>query len=596
MRKTHLVLVGLLLSITLNATNDIPRPEYPRPQFERAEWINLNGTWNYEFDFSNSGKSRKLTTAKQLGNTITVPFCPESKLSGVNYTDFIEQMWYQRSISIPENWKGKKILLNFGAVDYHAEIYIDGNYLGNHDGGSSSFSLDITPAVQPGNTHNLVVFVTDKPRSGLQAVGKQSTQYHSYGCFYTRVTGIWQTVWMEAVSPYGLRSARTYPDIDQQQLIIVPEFYRSSNNETLEITLYDNNRQVSRKVVKCNNGSSIILPVKKMKLWSPESPYLYDITYRIKNVSGKIIDEVKSYVGMRKIQTSDGQIYLNNEPYFQRLVLNQGYYPEGIWTAPTDEALKNDIQLSKDAGFNGARLHQKVFEERFHYWADKLGFITWGESANWGMNNEEEKAARYFLSEWSEILMRDCNHPSIIAWVPFNQPLENPYTLISGKMPRLIIDTYRLTKAIDPTRLVNGISGDTHFLTDIWGIRNYESDATRFARYLKPNRKQAFYNHQPFFIGEFGGTLWTGLHKDKDSWGYGKTITSEEGFYERLEGFIDAIANAKEVTGFCYTQLTDIEQEKNGIYYYDRTPKLNMQRIKSIFEKIPSNRSLKIEE
>lgn len=596
MRKTHLVLVGLLLSITLNATNDIPRPEYPRPQFERAEWINLNGTWNYEFDFSNSGKNRKLTTAKQLGNTITVPFCPESKLSGVNYTDFIEQMWYQRSISIPENWKGKKILLNFGAVDYHAEIYIDGNYLGNHDGGSSSFSLDITPAVQPGNTHNLVVFVADKTRSGLQAVGKQSTQYNSYGCFYTRVTGIWQTVWMEAVSPYGLRSARTYPDIDQQQLIIVPEFYRSSNNETLEITLYDNNRQVSRKVVKCNNGSSIILPVKKMKLWSPESPYLYDITYRIKNVSGEIIDEVKSYVGMRKIHTSDGQIYLNNEPYFQRLVLNQGYYPEGIWTAPTDEALKNDIQLSKDAGFNGARLHQKVFEERFHYWADKLGFITWGESANWGMNNEEEKAARYFLSEWSEILMRDCNHPSIIAWVPFNQPLENPYTLISGKMPRLIIDTYRLTKAIDPTRLVNGIAGDIHFLTDIWGDRDYESDITHFAESLKPNKKQAFYNHQPFFIGEFGGMLWTGPKKDKDSWGYGKTIINEEGFYKRLEELMNAIANAKEVTGFCYTQLTDIEQEKNGIYYYDRSPKLDMQRIKSIFEKIPSNRSLKIEE
>lgn len=596
MRKTQLVLVGLLLSFTVNATNDIPRPEYPRPQFERAEWINLNGTWTYEFDLSNSGKNRQLTTAKQLSNTITVPFCPESKLSGVNHTDFIEQMWYQRSISIPENWKNKKIMLNFGAVDYHAEIYIDGNYLGNHDGGSSSFSLDITPAVEPGNTHSLVVFVADKTRSGLQAVGKQSTQYNSYGCFYTRVTGIWQTVWLEAVSPYGLRSARTNPDIDQQQLIVTPEFYRSSNDETLEITLYDNSRQVSRKVVKCNNGSSVVLPVKDMKLWSPENPYLYDITYRIKNANGEVIDEVKSYVGMRKVHTSNGQIYLNNEPYFQRLVLNQGYYPDGIWTAPTDEALKNDILLSKEAGFNGARLHQKVFEERFHYWADKLGFITWGESANWGMDYKEEEATRYFLTEWSEILMRDYNHPSIIAWVPFNQPLENPYTLISGKMPRLIIDTYRLTKAIDPTRLVNGIAGDTHFLTDIWGIRNYESDTARFARYLKPNEKQAFYNHQPFFIGEFGGMLWTGEHKDKASWGYGKTITSEEGFYERLEGFMDAIANAKEVTGFCYTQLTDIEQEKNGIYYYDRRPKLDMKRIKTIFEKIPSNRSLKIKE
>lgn len=291
----------------------------------------------------------------------------------------------------------EKILLNFGAVDYFAEIFIDGEFVGNHCGGSSSFSIDLTQSVKPGQTHNLVVFVIDDIRSGAQAVGKQSPQVSSFACFYTRVTGIWQTVWLEAVSPYGLKAVETRPDIDGEQLFITPEFYQSSNDKTMEIILSDGNRQVAQKTVKCINGSNLVIPIKKMKLWSPEDPFLYDITYRIKDEKGKVIDEVKSYTGMRKVHTSNGMIYLNNEPYFQRLVLNQGYYPDGIWTAPSDEALKNDILLCKAAGFNGARLHQKVFEERFHYWADKLGFITWGESANWGMNISNEIASRNFL-------------------------------------------------------------------------------------------------------------------------------------------------------------------------------------------------------
>ena len=588
MKKAHLILAGLLLSFTLNAANDIPRPEYPRPQFERSEWINLNGEWSYEFDFSNSGKSRRLTTAKQFSNTITVPFCPESKLSGVNYTDFINQMWYQRPISIPSDWEGKKIILHFGAVDYYAEVFIDGHYVGSHYGGSSSFSMDVTPAVKAGQKHNLVVYVTDDARSGLQTIGKQSTRISPYGCFYSRVTGIWQTVWMEAVSHYGLKSAVTTPDIDEEQLIITPEFYQASNDRTLQITLYDNQKKVVQKTVKCNNGTPVILPIKNMKLWSPEDPHLYDIVYSIKSPTGETVDEVKSYIGMRKVHTADGMIYLNNEPYFQRLVLNQGYYPDGLWTAPNDEALKNDILLSKAAGFNGARLHQKVFEERFHYWADKLGFITWGESPNWGMNIKNEVASRNFLSEWAEVITRDRNHPSIITWVPFNQPLEDALTLLTGTMMRLCIGTYQLTKAIDPSRPVNGIAGDVHFMSDIWSIRNYESDAMRFAQHLKPNNRMAFYNNQPFFIGEFGGILWTESPKRDNSWGYGGMLTNEEGFYERLEGLIQTIASSPDVTGFCYTQLTDIDLEKNGIYYYDRRPKLDMQRIKTIFEKIPS--------
>ena len=239
--------------------------------------------------------------------------------------------------------------------------------------------------------------------------------------------------------------------------------------------------------------------------------------------------------------------------------------------------------MCKAAGFNGARLHQKVFEERFHYWADKLGFITWGESANWGMNISNEIASRNFLSEWTEILIRDRNHPSIITWTPFNQPSVN---MFPSTFVRLISDTYRLTKAIDPTRLVNDIAGDIHFTTDIWNFRNYESDPTRFSLRLKSDNN--YQHNQPLFVGEFGGVVWAEGQDRNNSWGYGDMLTNEEGFYERLESYINAILFANNITGFCYTQFTDIEQEKNGIYYYDRRPKLNMERIKAIFEKIPS--------
>ena len=334
MNKLWIAALLLLMNPCGGFSNNTPRPEYPRPQFERTEWINLNGTWTFQFDFGNSGKDRQLQQSERFAQNITVPFCPESKLSGVEHTDFINQMWYQKRISVPANWDGKKIFLNFGAVDYLAEIFIDGQFIGRHFGGSSSFSIDLTRFVKPGQNHNLIVFVKDDQRSGLQTIGKQCNNFQSGGCSYTRVTGIWQTVWLEAVAPAGLKTAVIRPDIDQKQLIIEPEFYNESNG-TLEVTLMDGQKAVGKKTVTCANSATIVLPVKNMKLWTPETPNLYDIIYRVKDVQGNLIDEVKSYAGMRKVHTANGLFYLNNEPYYQRLVLDQGYYPEGIWTAPS---------------------------------------------------------------------------------------------------------------------------------------------------------------------------------------------------------------------------------------------------------------------
>ena len=575
---------------------ELPRPEYPRPQFEREAWMNLNGTWSFDFDFGESGTDRNYQNSQDLGKQILVPYCPESKLSGVQHVDFINCMWYQRKISIPSDWNNKKIFLNFGAVDYMAEIYIDGNMIQRHYGGSSSFSVDVTRFVKAGQEHNLVIQVKDDLRSGLQTGGKQCTGYYSGGCSYTRVTGIWQTVWMEAVAENGLKSTVVRSDIDQKQLIITPEFYKESDY-TLEVVLKDGNKTIAKKSVLCTNNSVIVLPVKNMKLWSPESPFLYDIVYQVKDHDGNVIDEVKSYAGMRKVHIADGKFYLNNEPYFQRLVLDQGYYPDGIWTAPSDEALKNDIILGKNAGFNGARLHQKVFEERYYYWADKLGYITWGESASWVMDVNNELAARNYLSEWSEIVTRDRNHPSLVTWTPLNETWGSR----DGVYTRFVRDIYNITKAIDPTRPVNDASGDDHVVTDIWSVHNYEQDGTKLYEQLKfeegkePYRNSrdkkylAVYEGQPYMVDEFGGIGWMAPEDRKDSWGYGGLPQTEEEFYARLEGQIKALKDSEHVTGFCYTQLTDVEQEKNGIYYYDRSPKLDMNRIKAIFELIPSS-------
>ena len=586
-----------IFTLAYASAEELPRAEYPRPQFERQAWVNLNGTWDFEFDFGKSGMDRELFKAESLSQEITVPFCPESELSGIGHTDFINCVWYRRDIVIPEDWAGKKVFLNFGAVDYTAEVFVDGILTGRHYGGSSSFSIDLTGHVEAGKIHNLVIRVEDNQRSGEQSVGKQCSTFNSAGCFYTRTTGIWQTVWMEAVDRHGLKRVTMRPDIDQCQLMVMPEFY-SESDCTLEVSVKDNGKTVARKSVPCSNHACIVLPLKKMKLWSPEDPFLYDVDFHVKDAGGNVLDHVKSYAGMRKIHISDGKVYLNNREYFQRLVLDQGFYPDGIWTAPSDEALRHDIELAKAAGFNGARLHQKVFEERYFYWADRLGYLTWGEGPSYGMNVNNEIAARNFLSEWLEIVVRDRNHPSLVTWTPFNETWDSQ----DGTYPRFVRDIYAETKAADPTRPINDASGDDHVMTDIWSVHNYEQDGDKLKEQLaltegrEPYRHSyekeflAVYGGQPYILDEFGGIGWMSPEERKHSWGYGNLPQTEEEFYSRLDKLVKAVASLEHIAGFCYTQLTDVEQEKNGIYRYDRSVKLDIERIKAIFEQIPSCR------
>ena len=580
---------------TANAV-DIPRPEYPRPQFERTDWVNLNGQWTFEMDFGSSGEQRGWTNTKGLSKKITVPFCPESELSGIGYTDFIPCVWYQRNINIPAEWNGKKILLHFGAADYETKVYVDGKMVGEHKGAGSSFNFDITSYVKAGQQANLVVRVYDNLRGGMQPGGKQCTALYSAGCSYTRVTGIWQTVWMEAVNEQALKNVFAIPDIDQQQLVVRPEFYNEGNNNTLTVEVKDGKKTVAKRTAQASNQSTIVLPIKNAHLWSPEDPYLYDVKYTVKNAQGEVIDEVSSYMGMRKVHISGGYFYLNNKPYFQRLVLDQGYYPDGIWTAPSDEALRQDIEMSKAVGFNGARLHQKVFEERYYYWADKLGYLTWGEEASWVLNINNDLAVRNFLTEWAEIVVRDRNHPSLVTWTPLNET----WNATPGVYVRFVNDLYALTKAIDPTRPINDASGDSHVKTDIWSVHDYTREPDKLIanhtikagvepyRNMKDKDFLSKYEGQPYMVDEFGGLPWIPKEERANSWGYGANIDTVEEFYSILEKEIDALKACKHVVGFCYTQITDVEQEKNGIYYYNRKPKFDTARVKAIFEKIPS--------
>ena len=582
----------------------VPRPEHPRPQFQRSAWINLNGQWTYRTEpvrpaRIDADKHREMAALGGFGTPITVPFCPESTLSGVGDKEFIGAIWYHRRIEIPAGWAGRRVLLHFGAVFYRAEVYVDGAYAGQHVGGSVSFALDVTRFVHVGGTHELMVAVTNDLWSGAQPAGKQSSNYGSYGCHYTRTTGIWQTVWMEAVDRCGLSEVQIVADIDAGRLLITPAFHGIAAGQRFEVSASRGGQEVGREGRPARDGIPLALDIAHPQLWEPESPVLYDLDLRVTDGDGAEVDRVPSYAGLRETHIEGNRVFLNGKPRYQRLVLDQGFYPDGIWTAPSDDALRRDIELALAAGFNGARLHQKVFEERFLYWADRLGYLLWGESASWGLDLLDEGAPhRNFLAEWREIVRRDRNHPSIIAWTPFNETRD---VREPRAHQRIHEDAYAVCKSLDPTRPVNDASGYVHHITDLYTVHTYEQDPAKLDEQLteRPDRGvfrnqpdlDAPYGGQPYLVDEFGGIKWdpatqsdtvSGEGQNPVSWGYGQAPASLEEFYRRLEGLVRAVTAHEHICGWTYTQIVDVEQERNGIYFYDRSEKFDMERIRRI--------------
>jgi beta-galactosidase/beta-glucuronidase len=568
----------------------MPRSEYPRPQFRRDDWLCLNGQWTCQIDYGLSGLQRGWMHRRGFRDEILVPFCPESELSGLAHTDFIPAIWYHRVITAPPDWSGTRILLHFGAVDYECEAFIDGRPVGRHYGASASFAFDITAALTPGAAHDLVVYARDDIRSGRQPAGKQSVTYDSQGATYTRVTGIWQTVWMEAVNPGGLTECAIVADVDNEAFLLHPAF--SDGAAGFEAIARTAAGEIAGRVAgAASAGAGHRLALECVRPWTPRDPHCYELELICRDANGRRIDTVHAYAGLRTVRVAGDTLLLNNEQLYARFVLDQGYYPRGIWTAPSDDDLRNDIQLARDAGFNGARLHQKVFEERYHYWADRMGFLTWAESPNWGMDHGDPAAARNFLGEWPSIVRRDRNHPSIIAWTPFN---ETPRC--EGERGRvhdyLVRDVYALTHELDPTRPVNACSGWHQRETDLFTAHNYEQDAGRLARDLRGETpswrfvnfadRQTPWAGQPYFLDEFGGAAWP-VDDTAQAWGYGEAPRDLEELIERIRAQVAAVCDIDYIAGWCYTQLYDIEQERNGLYTYERKPKFDMRLARGIF-------------
>ena len=564
-------------------TTEIPRPEYPRPQFVREGWMNLNGQWDFLFDFGNSGMDRRLwedaalTAAMEqspMPTSITVPFCPESRLSGIGYTDWIAAVWYRRRFTLTKTQTAGRVLLHFGAVDYHCIIWINGEKAGEHVGGYASFTLDITKLAQAGE-NTVTLYAEDNNRSGVQPCGKQSRSYQSCGCDYTRTTGIWQTVWLEFTPAEAFTHIRITPDVATAAAILDVE---TVGGHSVEAVAFYQGKEVGRgEVALTGNRAHLELKLSALYLWDVGKPALYDLS-----VSLDTGDRVESYFGMRSVSLSDKALLLNGRPVFMRTVLDQGFHPDGIYTAPSDDSLRRDIELGMALGMNGARLHQRVFEERSLYWADKLGYLVWGEYAN-SCTLGDGRGIGYFLPEWMETVRRDYSHPSIIGWAPQN---ESYWTGAVAPICQKVF--YAVTKEMDRTRPVIDAAGGVHFITDMYDIHDYEQDPVKLkAQYDKmledpayvPNPihqeqlKNNVYMGQPVWVSEYGGTFWN--PDEPGGWGYGSTPASEAAFLERYTGLTTVLMQNPRICGFCYTQLTDIEQEQNGLYKYDRSRKFS---------------------
>lgn len=590
----------------------VPRSEYPRPQFVRPDWLCLNGEWEFEIDQGNSGLDRGLLT-RPLQDRITVPFCPESKLSGIENTDYLNAVWYRKVITVPAAWAGRHILLHFGAVDYDTTVWVNGVEVRRHRGGFTSFSCDLHGVAAAGETITIVVRARDS-HIPPQPRGKQSQRYGAAEALYLRTTGIWQTVWLEPVPESALKRPRITPDVANNAFHIQQAVSRPKAGLQVQVVLKNAGAEVARATASAAYDFApqltLAIPEGQRRLWSINDPFLYDLEISLLAADGSVIDAVQSYAGLRGISLDGKAVRLNGEVVFQRLVLDQGFYPDGLLTAPSDEDLIRDIELSQAAGFNGARLHQKVFEERFLYHADRMGYIVWGEFGDWGCRvsgfteKDHQQPTSAYITQWLEALERDYSHPAIVGWCPLNETFQ----VITDHITALDDVTWGMflaTKAADLSRPVLDTSGYSHrvYDTDIYDCHDYDQKPPTFAArhaglaqdnpYLnapdpKNNRNlvkawSVPYAGQPFFVSEFGGIWWNPKAVEgEDSWGYGDRPTSIEEFYDRFEQLFTILLDDPNMFGYCYTQLTDVFQEQNGIYTFRRAVKFDMERIRRV--------------
>ncbi len=575
--------------------NSIMRAELPNPSFARERWRTLNGQWDFLMDPEDClqvGGVDKLSWDR----TIRVPFCYESELSGIGSDAPSRSVWYRRSFAVTEEECSATVLLHFGAVDYRARVWVNGQYVGTHEGGFTPFAFEVQQYLHKGE-NTLVVKAEDSYSRELPR-GKQMCGRRPCSCFYRNTTGIWQSVWLEFTGCDYITDIRITPDLDRNRADFVIRINGEHPSE-IALTIRKESQVIGTMTVACESKNICcsfgfqengVFSVENL-YWTPEKPNLIDVEVTLIH-DGKKYDTVSTYFGMRKIHVCGEEIYLNNSPLYQRLVLDQGYWPEGLMTAPSDEAIRRDVEMTKGLGFNGARKHQKIEDPRYYYWADKLGLLVWGEMpSNYDFTPEGQ---RMLLSELQAFVRRDYNHPCIVTWIPFNESWGVHEIAGDSRQKSFVKAVYYLLRSLDESRLVGSNDGWEQLeLTDFCGIHDYDISPENFAtRYMdiektmrgSVNFKPIYaageqYNGVPVLITEMGGVK---LVND-DGWGYSQAMSDEEGMLRYLRSVMRAVRSHRQIRGFCYTQLTDVQQETNGLLDAARKPKVAFEELQKIF-------------
>ena len=573
------------------------RPEHPNPQFERANYENLNGPWEFSY-----GKVYGRENVALNDFIIEVPFCPESELSGVHNTDFITDCVYSRLIDVQENDLSGRLVLHFGAVDYKAEVYVNGVKAGEHEGGYTAFEIEITPFVKVGK-NRITIAVHDDINENVPS-GKQSAKRESFGCFYTRVTGIWQTVWLERTPKAYVKSVKFYPDIIKGSVKVE---LITEGTATTDITVNFDGREMGSASGDGYYRHEYEIKLSEKYLWGVGRGEIYDVIIKFGD------DVVKSYFGLRKVEYKNGKFLLNGKSAFQRLVLEQGYYPDGIYTAPSVDCIDRDIMSALSLGFNGLRLHQKVFDQRYLYECDRLGVMVWGEYASWGVRYSDISALGRFIGEWTEVVEQNFDHPCIVTWCPLNEVWNDLEDCGKGRDIRFVESVYETTKLLDPTRPCVDTSGGHHGKhTDLFDFHCYFTceqmsaviDALTNKNELavpslygaEAQSENALYDGvSPLHVSEYGGMAYRiaecadearkeiACVQNADAWGY-SAYKNEDDFIEQYVRITERIMNCEKLCGMCYTQLYDVEQERNGLYTYDRRRKFSDSATERIRE------------
>jgi beta-galactosidase/beta-glucuronidase len=576
---------------------------HPRPQLRRAAWRDLSGPWQLAFDDGRVGLDEGWATEEgPFDREIQVPFPFESPASGIGDTGFHPVVWYRREAEAFVA-PGRRLLLHLGAVDYRAQVWVNGRLVVTHEGGHTPFSADVTTALDPSGRQVIVVRAEDEPTDLHQPRGKQDWQPEQHAIWYDRTTGIWQPVWLEDVPAVRLDRLRWTPsdDLSAVELRAVTSaacdagtrlrvVLRHGDRVLVDDTSVVHGRDVTRRLVIDDGAGASDLR------WSPATPTLLDATLTLQDADGVVLDEVESYTALRSIQASNGRVLLNGKPYFLRLVLAQNYWPESHLAAPSADALRREVQLAKDLGFNGVRVHQKAEDPRFLAWCDRLGLLVWGEMP--AAYRFSTTTAQRLTREWLAVLERDASHPCIVAWVPFNESWGVPDIEASPQQEHLVRALYHLTKAVDPTRLCVGNDGWEHPVTDLLTIHDYAArGAVLRERYgslealeytvarVQPGFRRivlsgAARGDAPAVLSELGGTSLDLL--DRPGWrGYGFVRTPED-LLAAFEDLVGAVIDSPALHGFCWTQLTDTGLERNGLLTADRQPKVDPARIRVV--------------